>query len=117
MFSDELCFLHLEIKDKINEALSVTLICVITLKKNDKWVFKYIGGKQDNNTNCSHDMTWIFNTMIVLVFVFLACKQELVKKDETTFWTTIHIYPLKQKANKSNLVFYCVIQDFNILKY
>ena len=70
MFSDELCFLHLEIKDKINEALSVTLICVITLKKNDKWVFKYIGGKQDNNTNCSHDMTWIFNTMIVLVFVF-----------------------------------------------
>ena len=47
----------LKIKDKINEALSVPLICVISLNKNDKCAFKYIGGKQDNNTNCSHDMT------------------------------------------------------------
>ena len=46
-----------KIKDKINEALSVPLICVISLNKNDKCAFKYIGGKQDNNTNCSHDMT------------------------------------------------------------
>ena len=44
------------------------LIFALSLNKNDKCAFKYIGGKQDNNTNCSHDMTWIFNAMIVLIF-------------------------------------------------
>ena len=46
-----------KIKDRINETSSMFLICAVFLNQNDKCAFKYIGGKQDNNTNCSHGMT------------------------------------------------------------